>query len=121
MDVAHIKLFRDIASTRSVSRGAAMNGISQSAASQHLQELERPKLRLAFAVGLAASAAFAMIFTKPFFDSAYKALECPPGMLAAAPTSVSPWNIGQPHADLLRKSEGSGSNAHAHAAAPFSR
>src|SRR5260370_6263748 len=41
MDVAHIKLFRDIASTRSVSRGAAMNEISQSAASQHLQELER--------------------------------------------------------------------------------
>jgi len=41
MDIAHIKLFRDIASTRSVSRGAAMNGISQSAASQHLQELER--------------------------------------------------------------------------------
>ena len=35
------KLFRDIVQSRSVSRGAAMNGISQSAASQHLQELER--------------------------------------------------------------------------------
>jgi DNA-binding transcriptional LysR family regulator len=37
----HLKLFRDIAHTRSVSRGARLNGISQSAASQHLQELER--------------------------------------------------------------------------------
>jgi DNA-binding transcriptional LysR family regulator len=36
-----LKLFRDIAHTRSVSRGAALNGISQSAASQYLQELER--------------------------------------------------------------------------------
>jgi DNA-binding transcriptional LysR family regulator len=36
-----LKLFRDIAHTRSVSRGARLNGISQSAASQHLQELER--------------------------------------------------------------------------------
>ena len=35
------KLFRDIAQTKSVSRGAAQNGISQSAASQHIQELER--------------------------------------------------------------------------------
>lgn len=35
------KLFRDIVQSRSVSRGAAMNGISQSAASQHIQELER--------------------------------------------------------------------------------
>lgn len=37
----HLKLFKDIANTRSVSRGAAMNDISQSAASQYLQELER--------------------------------------------------------------------------------
>ncbi len=37
----HLKLFRDIAHTRSVSRGAALNGVSQSAASQQLQELER--------------------------------------------------------------------------------
>lgn len=36
-----MKLFRDIAQTHSFSRGAAMNGISQSAASQHVQELER--------------------------------------------------------------------------------
>src|SRR5258708_550261 len=35
------KLFRDIAQSRSVSRGAAQNGISQSAASQHIQELEK--------------------------------------------------------------------------------
>jgi len=34
------KLFRDVAQSRSVSRGAALNGISQSAASQHIQELE---------------------------------------------------------------------------------
>jgi len=35
------KLFRDIAQAKSVSRGASQNGISQSAASQHLQELEK--------------------------------------------------------------------------------
>jgi DNA-binding transcriptional LysR family regulator len=34
------KLFRDVAQSRSVSKGAALNGISQSAASQHIQELE---------------------------------------------------------------------------------
>jgi len=37
----HLKLFRDIAQARSMSRGAQLNGISQSAASQHIQELER--------------------------------------------------------------------------------
>jgi DNA-binding transcriptional LysR family regulator len=37
----HLKLFRDIAHHRSVSRGAGLNGISQSAASQHIQEMER--------------------------------------------------------------------------------
>jgi DNA-binding transcriptional LysR family regulator len=36
-----IRLFRDIAQTRSVSKAALMNGISQSAASQQLQELEK--------------------------------------------------------------------------------
>src|SRR5271155_5149420 len=35
------KLFRDVALSRSLSRAAAMNGISQSAATQHIQELER--------------------------------------------------------------------------------
>jgi len=35
------KLFRDIAQTKSISRGAASNGISQSAASQHILELEK--------------------------------------------------------------------------------
>jgi DNA-binding transcriptional LysR family regulator len=34
------KLFRDVAQSRSVSKGAVLNGISQSAASQHIQELE---------------------------------------------------------------------------------
>jgi len=37
----HLKLFRDVAITQSVSRGAQMNGVSQSAVSQHLQEMER--------------------------------------------------------------------------------
>lgn len=41
MNYENLKLFRDIAQTHSFSRGAAMNGISQSAASQHVQELER--------------------------------------------------------------------------------
>ncbi len=35
-----LKLFRDIAQTRSFSKGAAQNSVSQSAASQHVQELE---------------------------------------------------------------------------------
>jgi LysR family transcriptional regulator, transcriptional activator of the cysJI operon len=38
---ADCKLFRDIVQSRSVSRGAALNQISQSAASQYIQELER--------------------------------------------------------------------------------
>jgi DNA-binding transcriptional LysR family regulator len=37
----HLKLFKDIVQTRSISRGAGLNGISQSAASQHLGEVER--------------------------------------------------------------------------------
>jgi len=40
VDTAHLKLFKDIASAGSVSRGAALNKISQSAASQYLQDLE---------------------------------------------------------------------------------
>lgn len=40
IDFAHLRLFRDFIQTKSLSRGAAMNGITQSAASQHLQELE---------------------------------------------------------------------------------
>lgn len=36
-----LKLFRDIAQTRSFSRGAALNSVSQSAASQQVQELEQ--------------------------------------------------------------------------------
>lgn len=35
------KLFRDVASAKSLSRAAQMNGISQSAATQHVQELEK--------------------------------------------------------------------------------
>lgn len=41
MEFERLKLFIDIAHTKSVSRGASENEISQSAASQHLQELER--------------------------------------------------------------------------------
>lgn len=41
MQLEHLQLFRDIAQSRSVSRGAQLNKISQSAASQHLQELEK--------------------------------------------------------------------------------
>lgn len=40
MDLERAKLFKDIAQSRSVSKGAKLNGISQSAASQHLQDLE---------------------------------------------------------------------------------
>lgn len=36
-----MKLFRDIAQQRSMSRGAVLNGITPSAATQHIQELER--------------------------------------------------------------------------------
>ena len=35
------KLFRDVASGRSLSRAAQLNGISQSAATQHIQEMEK--------------------------------------------------------------------------------
>src|SRR5229473_2657824 len=41
MTLDGLKLFRDIAQDRSFSKGAALNGISQSAASQNLQDLER--------------------------------------------------------------------------------
>ncbi len=41
MIFADCKLYRDIVQSRSLSRGAALNGISQSAASQHMQELEK--------------------------------------------------------------------------------
>jgi len=41
MDQASLKLFRDIAQTHSFSKAAAMNEVSQSAASQKVQELER--------------------------------------------------------------------------------
>ena len=40
MEFERLKLFIDIAQSKSVSRGAGENGISQSAASQHLQDLE---------------------------------------------------------------------------------
>lgn len=41
VDYENLKLFRDIAQTRSFSRAASMNHVSQSAASQHVQDLER--------------------------------------------------------------------------------
>lgn len=40
MSFEQLKLFKDIAQSRSISKGATTNGVSQSAASQHLQELE---------------------------------------------------------------------------------
>jgi DNA-binding transcriptional LysR family regulator len=41
MDLNRLKIFKDIAQSRSVSKGALHNGISQSAASQYLQDLEQ--------------------------------------------------------------------------------
>lgn len=41
MDLSQLQLFKDIVLTRSISRGAALNGVTQSAASQTVQELER--------------------------------------------------------------------------------
>ena len=41
MDLSQLHLFKDIVQTRSISRGAALNGVTQSAASQAVQELER--------------------------------------------------------------------------------
>ena len=40
MDFDRLKLFRDVAHSRSISKGAVLNGISQSAVSQYLQDLE---------------------------------------------------------------------------------
>ncbi|MDZ7637200.1 MAG: LysR family transcriptional regulator [Bryobacterales bacterium] len=41
VDTDHLRLFRDVVLNKSISKGAELNGISQSAASQHIQELER--------------------------------------------------------------------------------
>lgn len=41
MDFAHLSLFRDVVSRRSVTRGAKDHGVTQSAASQVVQEFER--------------------------------------------------------------------------------
>ncbi len=41
MTLNEVRLFKEIAASRSISRGASHCGISQSAASQHLQEVER--------------------------------------------------------------------------------
>ncbi len=41
MTLDQIQLFRDLAQTKSVSKAAQLNSVSQSAASQHLRELER--------------------------------------------------------------------------------
>jgi len=41
LDFHHLSLFKDVVHTRSFSRGAALNRVTQSAASQHVQELER--------------------------------------------------------------------------------
>ena len=41
VDIEDLQLFRDISRTKSLSRGAALSGVSQSAASQRLHEIER--------------------------------------------------------------------------------
>jgi DNA-binding transcriptional LysR family regulator len=41
VDLSQLQLFKDIVHARSISRGAAQNGVTQSAASQTVQELER--------------------------------------------------------------------------------
>jgi LysR family transcriptional regulator, transcriptional activator of the cysJI operon len=41
VDLSQLQLFRDIVQTRSISRGAAHHGVTQSAASQTVQEMER--------------------------------------------------------------------------------
>jgi DNA-binding transcriptional LysR family regulator len=41
VDIEDLQLFRDIARTKNLSRGAALNGVSQSAASQRLHEIEK--------------------------------------------------------------------------------
>jgi DNA-binding transcriptional LysR family regulator len=41
VDFTQLQLYRDIVQSRSISRGASLNGVTQSAASQALQELER--------------------------------------------------------------------------------
>ncbi len=41
LDFENLRLFRDIAQLRSFSKAAALHGVSQSAASQHIQDLER--------------------------------------------------------------------------------
>lgn len=41
VDLSQLQLFKDIVQSRSISRGASQNGVTQSAASQTVQELER--------------------------------------------------------------------------------
>ena len=41
MNLSHLQLFADLAESRSISKAAFKNSISQSAASQHLQEVEK--------------------------------------------------------------------------------
>ena len=41
MSFDHLQLFKEIVHQKSISKGAVACGITQSAASQHLQELER--------------------------------------------------------------------------------
>jgi DNA-binding transcriptional LysR family regulator len=40
MDFDRLRLFKDVAHSRSISKGAGMHGISQSAVSQYLHDLE---------------------------------------------------------------------------------
>jgi DNA-binding transcriptional LysR family regulator len=41
VDIEDLRLFRDVARTKNLSRGAALSGVSQSAASQRLHEIEK--------------------------------------------------------------------------------
>jgi DNA-binding transcriptional LysR family regulator len=41
VDIEDLRLFRDVARTKNLSRSAALNGVSQSAASQRLHEIEK--------------------------------------------------------------------------------
>jgi DNA-binding transcriptional LysR family regulator len=41
VDIEDLQLFRDVARAKNLSRGAALNGVSQSAASQRLHEMEK--------------------------------------------------------------------------------
>jgi len=86
MELHHLKLFRDLAQERSISRAAQLNEVSQSAASQHLQELEKTlgvilvdrstrPLQLTAAGGLYLEYCLDLIRKKEDFDRSLEALK----------------------------------------------